>query len=169
MSLVQCPKCCVTYKQLENNFYRNRTRKTGYASQCKSCMDADHIKRAQNKQRLNGDPRRAWPTEKWSISRRLQSKSKLSKTTGCILWTGAKTSAGYGMLRFNKKAYRTHRLSYIEAFGEIKEGMHVLHRCDVPSCINPQHLFLGTHADNMRDMAAKGRHVGALGKRWNRK
>jgi hypothetical protein len=52
-----------------------------------------------------------------------------------------------------------HRVSWRIHYGEIPEGINVLHRCDVPACVNPEHLFLGTQADNMKDRAAKGRFI----------
>lgn len=74
---------------------------------------------------------------------------------GCWIWNGPFTR-GYG-----KAGKRwAHRLSW-EAFkGQIPEGLHVLHKCDTPPCVNPGHLFLGTHRDNVRDCMAKGRHKG---------
>ena len=56
-----------------------------------------------------------------------------------------------------------HRLAYQIHVGPIPEDLHVLHRCDVPSCVNPEHLFLGTNADNVADKMAKGRHVAKPG------
>lgn len=78
---------------------------------------------------------------------------------GCWEWNGARTSAGYGMKRINKKNYYTHRLAYSWANDGIPEDMCVLHKCDNPPCCNPDHLFLGTDADNMADKVAKGRQI----------
>lgn len=74
----------------------------------------------------------------------------------CVIWTGA-NAGGYGQMRVNGRMTRVHRVVYEETFGAIPDGLLVCHRCDRPECVNPAHLFLGTHAANMRDMAEKGR------------
>lgn len=78
--------------------------------------------------------------------------------SGCLLWLGNCTVAGYGVLRILKKVVYAHRFSWVHHFGEIPAGLHVCHKCDVPGCVNPNHLFLGTDADNLSDMRSKGRH-----------
>lgn len=77
----------------------------------------------------------------------------------CVEWTGYVNALGYGRVRFNGRKWLTHRLAWVRAFGAIPDGFLVLHRCDNPPCVNPAHLFLGTHADNVADMIAKGRQV----------
>lgn len=76
---------------------------------------------------------------------------------GCWEWQRARMGAGYGNTRYQGKTINTHRLSYMLFVGPIPEGMYVLHKCDNPPCVNPEHLWLGTPADNMRDRDAKGR------------
>jgi len=76
---------------------------------------------------------------------------------GCWIWMGAIWSRGYGQWSRGAADRKAHRQSYREYRGEIPAGLHVLHHCDIPLCVNPDHLFLGTHTDNMRDKIAKGR------------
>lgn len=74
----------------------------------------------------------------------------------CIEFKGYKDKDGYGILPNGKRA---HRIAYKKAFGKFDEKLLVCHKCDNPSCVNPKHLFLGTHKDNMQDKVRKGRHV----------
>lgn len=78
--------------------------------------------------------------------------------TGCILWKGTRTSGGYGQLVYHRTLLLAHRVAYRLAFGDFDESLGVLHRCDNRLCVNAEHLFLGTNADNVRDMVSKGRH-----------
>ncbi len=76
----------------------------------------------------------------------------------CWLWKGGKNKKGYGGVgTVDGKKMATHRVAYILAFGEVPEGLHVLHHCDNPTCVNPGHLFLGTNLDNTLDRIKKGR------------
>lgn len=79
--------------------------------------------------------------------------------SGCWEWQGSRDRDGYG--RVQRSAFgvcwfeKTHRLSYEFYVGEIPCGLHVLHRCDNPPCINPEHLYCGTHQENMRDRSKR--------------
>ena len=77
---------------------------------------------------------------------------------GCHIWTGALSVKGYGCTNINGKGVRAHRASYTIYNGKIPYGLIVCHRCDNPPCVNPAHLFLGTHLDNEQDKLIKGRN-----------
>lgn len=76
---------------------------------------------------------------------------------GCHLWTRSVNNKGYGVVTFRGKNRLAHRVAFQLSKGPIPNGLCVCHRCDVPACVNPAHLFLETQAGNMADMAAKGR------------
>lgn len=80
--------------------------------------------------------------------------------TECWEWTGSTGSHGYGTIYGDGRYWLTHRLAWFLIYGEDPD-VHVLHKCDNRKCVNPDHLFLGTDADNVRDMCAKGRRVQA--------
>lgn len=84
---------------------------------------------------------------------------RLDKTdSGCWIWTGPKDPDGYGKTWWQGAANRrVHRVVYTNMIGPIKDGYHILHKCDNPSCANPDHLWQGTHLENMQDAKQKGR------------
>lgn len=88
------------------------------------------------------------------LRERLLSNIEVNTTNGCWEWQGRNNGAGYGKIG-DKLA---HRLSFAEFCGPIPDGMLVCHRCDNPPCINPEHLFLGTNEDNLRDCREKKRN-----------
>lgn len=78
-------------------------------------------------------------------------------SSGCWIWDGAKDKHGRGKTFIGKKSYTAPRASWIRFIGNISKDQMVCHKCDNPSCINPDHLFLGTQLDNVTDMINKGR------------
>ena len=96
--------------------------------------------------------------------RRFMAKVSPEPNSGCWLWDGAIVPDGYGSLYWGKPySIKAHRAAWIICNGPIIEDLQVLHRCDVRCCVNPDHLFLGTNADNVEDRVAKGRSAVAFG------
>ena len=94
----------------------------------------------------------------WSLKQRLDHRSIRDPKTGCILWTGSRTTNGYGGLNYRGRHLQAHRASWLAHRGPIPAGLLVCHRCDVRPCINPDHFFLGTQKQNMADKVAKQGH-----------
>ena len=87
-------------------------------------------------------------------------RTRVDPDTGCMLWQLSCWSNGYGQAcGENRRRQSAHRLSWEAHVGPIPDGLCVLHKCDVRSCVNPDHLFLGTQLDNIKDMHRKGRQV----------
>jgi hypothetical protein len=83
---------------------------------------------------------------------------RVQKTDGCWWWTGFEKNSGYGSFSPKRgQTFAAHRYAWTLTHGAIASGMLVCHSCDTKLCVRPDHLFLGTHTDNMRDMRAKGR------------
>lgn len=91
------------------------------------------------------------------ISERLLAFAIPEPNSGCWLFSGSVAGAGYGRFSCAEASNYAHRASWLAFKGAIPAGMMVLHRCDTPCCVNPEHLFLGTSQDNLRDMIRKGR------------
>lgn len=89
-------------------------------------------------------------------------EKKFDKTDGCWIWNAATDGKGYGAFSYKGKRATASRVSYELYKGSFPSQMHVLHTCDNPRCVNPDHLFLGTNKDNVEDRKSKGRRAGRL-------
>jgi len=89
---------------------------------------------------------------------RFESKIMPIPQTGCWEWIGTIVN-GYGQFRLKNKGVRAHRVSYCAYVSEFNKNQLILHKCDNKTCVNPDHLFLGTHEDNMKDMVIKNRQA----------
>jgi antitoxin component HigA of HigAB toxin-antitoxin module len=84
---------------------------------------------------------------------------KVQRTDSCWFWLGSRQSNGYGRVMVNYARIPAHRQAWVYTNGTIPMGMWILHKCDTPLCVRPEHLFLGTPKDNTQDMLRKGRFV----------
>lgn len=98
------------------------------------------------------------------VLERFEMKVEIRDGSDCHWWTGANVR-GYGQLKVNGKTMLAHRFAYERRFGKIPDGLFVCHKCDNPPCVNPDHLFTGTHQDNMDDRDSKNRLVTVRGER----
>lgn len=94
-------------------------------------------------------PHQTTPADFWA---------NVDRTGDCWLWMKACRTSGYGVARYRGRQYGAHRIAYELTHGPIPAGLFVCHKCDRPRCCRPDHLFLGTCADNVADKMAKGRH-----------
>ena len=92
-----------------------------------------------------------------TVRQRFYAKFAPDPATGCWLWLAGKLKKGYGQFSVGKKKITAHRMSWELHNGAIPNALLVLHKCDVPACVNPGHLFLGTYSDNIQDCIKKGR------------
>jgi len=91
---------------------------------------------------------------------------KYTKTkNGCWEWNGAMSHQGYGKIKRKGKYLQAHRVSYEFFVDDIPKGMQINHRCHNRKCVNPYHLYVGTHNDNMRDMVVSGRSLDQYGEK----
>lgn len=102
---------------------------------------------------------RRMDSRRLTTSERFWSRVSPEPNTGCWYWTGCANRNGYGEVRAGGVRVLAHRFAWEDTNGPLRKGDRVLHRCDVPGCVNPGHLFTGSQADNARDMAMKGRQV----------
>lgn len=88
---------------------------------------------------------------------RFEEKFSMEPNTGCWLWSASSTKAGYGLFHYEGRLQLAHRVSHQMYIGDVGTSV-VMHTCDTPSCVNPDHLVLGTQGENIRSSVGKGRH-----------
>lgn len=135
-----------------SEFYHHPQGRDGHAAHCKACHKAQ-IKATQQAHLRDIDH----PTTRWVV--KFWQKVQAGKSDECWEWQGRVGKNGYGVTYMHSHHLYAHRMAWVITNGPIEDGLHVLHKCDNPRCVNPDHLFLGTQADNNRDMHRKGRNA----------
>jgi hypothetical protein len=93
----------------------------------------------------------------WPLQQRISHNVKVDPLSGCHIWQASTKPNGYGQLTYRMRRLMAHRAAWIARHGPIGKGLEVCHRCDERRCCNPDHLYLGSHTENMADMRAKRR------------
>ena len=110
----------------------------------------------RNYVRTTDRPAMSWAFRQLPFWERVEAQTIIDDN-GCHIFTGSKDECGYGRIYKDKKLVRLHRAMYEKIHGEIPKKMVIMHKCDVPACINPKHLMLGTQGMNIKDMFDKKR------------
>ncbi len=138
-------KTCLRSKPL-SAFARGHSCKDGRRGSCYACQ---YLKTSA---RTNPNCH-----HRLSVDERIESYIQRGRPDQCWVWLGPQLKSGYGTLVIGNRSRRAHRAVYERSIGPIPANLCVIHTCDNKLCVNPNHLRLGTHQDNMRDMFAKGR------------
>lgn len=120
---------------------------------------SDPCRREIRRRQYAANPRPRVPRP--SVAERMASKVSRA-ASGCLEWTGSTSPQGYGQIWHEDRLQLSHRVAWSLAHGAIPDGAVVCHHCDNPRCVNVAHLFVGTQAENVRDMVAKGRARGPV-------
>lgn len=121
---------------------------------CKYCENIFKVSHAKCKT-IFCSRKCSWDFRRLPIEKRFM--NYVLKTNDCWIWTSTRCPKGYGHFQIGKIAAKAHRVSYEIFKGQFDRSLHILHSCDNPSCVNPDHLSLGTNADNVFDSMKKGR------------
>lgn len=105
------------------------------------------------------EPAKSPSVESMEAGARERFWAKVEMADCCWLWRGTRQDDGYGSFAYKGRTLRAHRVAWMLTGGPILAGLHVLHRCDTPLCVRPEHLFLGTNTENVADRNAKRRQA----------